>query len=440
MQPKVSMVIPCYNKVQWIGNMFDSVIAQKWDNIELILVNDGSTDGTRSVIEDYLPKFHERGYDVIVIDQVNQGVPAAVKNGLIRMTGEYVCIPDCDDELHPDYVSSMAGWLWEHPGDQWVVCDSYRSNFNYSDREGSWRLPTVMYPYRMLESFFFARHLWGVWILMVRISYMEECRVLEAFQVKPRVIQEPQIWIPLALGGASPAYIQKPLYNYCVRNDSISQSKKTFADRAAYAEQRYLLAEKTFLALKEPDNYDNFLLEMGNISMHMYHLAFFEEYDDAAIAESLVSVISKYERGFDNVSNAIKNSGCYVALRYISDKLIGRESVKRKYIDRSNEGRIIAYPALSRAAKRIETGLLSSDIRPNVFWDIRAENGGNIGGIPICKPSFEELTSSDVVLVLLRNKTIIDDVMHHLEAAQAQCDMLYFNDILDYLVGFYYDG
>ena len=61
-QGKVSMVMPCYNKVDYIAEMFDSIISQEWDNIELILVNDGSTDGTREVIAEYEQRFSARGF------------------------------------------------------------------------------------------------------------------------------------------------------------------------------------------------------------------------------------------------------------------------------------------------------------------------------------------------------------------------------------------
>ena len=67
------MVVPCYNKVEYIGEMLDSVIAQKWDNIEVILVNDGSTDGTREAIAEYEPKLKTRGYETVIIDQENAG-------------------------------------------------------------------------------------------------------------------------------------------------------------------------------------------------------------------------------------------------------------------------------------------------------------------------------------------------------------------------------
>ena len=130
MQSKVSMIVTCYNKVKYIGEMFDSIISQEWNNIELILVNDGSTDGTRDVITEYESKFYKRGYDVVIIDQENEGVCAATKAGLSCITGKYVCIVDADDELDPKYISTMAGWLEEHNDTDYCICDAIPSVSN----------------------------------------------------------------------------------------------------------------------------------------------------------------------------------------------------------------------------------------------------------------------------------------------------------------------
>ncbi|MDR1914108.1 MAG: glycosyltransferase family 2 protein, partial [Clostridiales bacterium] len=181
MQAKVSMMVPCYNKVKWIGTMLDSVIAQKWDNIELILVNDGSTDGTREVIGDYKNRLLERGYEVVIIDQKNIGLPGAIRNGLRAVTGEFVCMPDCDDILHPEYVSAMADVLTKRPNDVWVRCDFNRpidyESWPYLKKDANC-LHMEYYPYKLLESLFLSRLRWVTWVNFFRMEYLRECRVM----------------------------------------------------------------------------------------------------------------------------------------------------------------------------------------------------------------------------------------------------------------------
>jgi len=117
------MIVPCYNKVKYISDMLDSVIKQEWDNIEVVLVNDGSSDGTREIMSNYTEKLESRGYTVVILDQENQGVASAIKNGLEHISGEFVCFPDCDDILHTEYVSAMVSALKSFPNTNCVVCD-----------------------------------------------------------------------------------------------------------------------------------------------------------------------------------------------------------------------------------------------------------------------------------------------------------------------------
>jgi len=434
------MVVPCYNKFKWIGNMLDSILAQEWDNIELILVNDGSTDGTRGVIDDYLTKLHDRGFDVIIVDQENQGVAAAVRNGLLRTTGEYVCMPDCDDELDPEYVSEMADWLWKHPEDKWVICDCDRFNTDFSYVGNRSQNQSEKYPNKLLESFFFARNLWGVWNLMIRTSYLRDCRVVDVFHVEPRIIQEPQIWTALVLGGATPIYIKKPLYKYYPREDSFVQSSLIYEKRLEYVNQRYLLIEKTFNDIKNPNEYERFLLDIGIFVLYHFYLALFPQYNESATSEKLIEVLYKHGVYIEEINKCkIDKSGCFIAMRYLSDKLMARNEVQCKKIVRKGSGRIIAYAGFSRAAKRMETGLINSDIRPDVYWDIKAKSGDIIRGIPIVQPDFKSLSNEDIVMILVWDNLITNIVTEQIKKASDCRDIVYYDEVLDYLTGCYYD-
>ena len=212
MQGKVSMVVPCYNKAKYIGMMLDSVIAQEWNNIELILVNDGSTDGTREVIAEYESKLIARGFSVIIIDQENAGCCAAVYTGLIRMSGDYFCLVDCDDMIEPKYVSRMAGWLDAYDDCEWAAC-TFRP-ITLSDNKMH---PPGVKKYRpdsgkLLERHIFRTTFSAVWIYMVRVRYLKECGLVDNFCIERRATYEPLIIVPLANGKGKLEFINEPLY------------------------------------------------------------------------------------------------------------------------------------------------------------------------------------------------------------------------------------
>jgi glycosyltransferase involved in cell wall biosynthesis len=102
---KVSIVIPCYNAERWVAETLDSALAQSWPHTEIILVNDGSSDGSLAQAR----RFTGRG--VRVIDQPNRGASAARNAGLQASTGDFIQFLDADDLLAPDKIARQMDLL-----------------------------------------------------------------------------------------------------------------------------------------------------------------------------------------------------------------------------------------------------------------------------------------------------------------------------------------
>lgn len=102
---KVSVIIPCYNAQRYLAQCLDSVLAQDMPDFEVLLIDDGSTDGTRAMAERYA----RRDARVTVLSQENGGVSAARNLGLDHARGEWVTFVDGDDLLERDALSRMLG-------------------------------------------------------------------------------------------------------------------------------------------------------------------------------------------------------------------------------------------------------------------------------------------------------------------------------------------
>ncbi|WP_206512953.1 glycosyltransferase [Larkinella soli] len=113
----VSVVITCYNHGRFLGEAIDSVRFQTWSPIEIIVVDDGSTDHTREVAGAYP--------EVRYVYQENQGLSAARNTGAAHSTGEFVVFLDADDWLFPDAIEYNVGELTENP-DAVFVSGGYR--------------------------------------------------------------------------------------------------------------------------------------------------------------------------------------------------------------------------------------------------------------------------------------------------------------------------
>ncbi len=108
MAPLVSVLIPCRNAAPWVAAAVESALAQTWPNIEVIVADDGSTDGSR----DLLRRFGDR---VAVIEGPQRGGNAA-RNALLRAAkGDWLQYLDADDALYPDKISQQLATARQHP-------------------------------------------------------------------------------------------------------------------------------------------------------------------------------------------------------------------------------------------------------------------------------------------------------------------------------------
>lgn len=103
----VSIVTPCYNGEKLIHRLLDSVLSQDYPKIEMFVVDDGSVDSTRSVVEGYEKSFESKGYTLKYIYQDNAGQAAAINKALPLVKGEYLVWPDADDFYCNDSAISI---------------------------------------------------------------------------------------------------------------------------------------------------------------------------------------------------------------------------------------------------------------------------------------------------------------------------------------------
>ena len=121
-EPLVSVITPCYNGEKFLHRYFESILSQTYSNIELIFINDGSTDRTEEIALSYAPKLEEKGIDFIYIYQENSGQAAAINQGLKIFKGEYLTWPDSDDWMSDDCLVKKVEFLIKNPDCAIVLC------------------------------------------------------------------------------------------------------------------------------------------------------------------------------------------------------------------------------------------------------------------------------------------------------------------------------
>lgn len=231
MAPLISIITPCYNGETFIDGYFNSILNQTYKNLELIFINDGSTDRTEEIVLSYREKLEQAGIQFIYIDQENQGQAAAINQGLRLFHGDYFIWPDSDDLLSPDSIEKRVQFLIKHPDFSMV-----RSNadfFDYDTKEYLYRASN--HPNRFHTDIFMD--------LILEESYCYcGCYMIkrEAFlSIYPnrqiKVFSAGQNWqllIPLT-GRFLCGYIDEDLYHIAVRKGSHSRQNYDYSHQIA---------------------------------------------------------------------------------------------------------------------------------------------------------------------------------------------------------------
>lgn len=120
----VSVIVPVYNVAPYLKEAIESVICQSFPYLEIIIVNDGSSDKSKDICEQYAL----RDKRIKLINQDNSGLSAARNAGLDAATGDFIAFLDSDDAYHPDFVKTLVNAILSHDADLAMCkCRTYRT-------------------------------------------------------------------------------------------------------------------------------------------------------------------------------------------------------------------------------------------------------------------------------------------------------------------------
>ena len=136
--PSITILVPIYNVEKYLRMCLDSIVSQTFRDLEIILINDGSTDGSKSIIDEY----SEKDPRIIIIDKANSGYGSSMNIGLSKASGKYIGIVEPDDWIEPDMFESLYE---ESERNKLDVCRS--EFFFHSEKKGDVRTRTEDVPH-----------------------------------------------------------------------------------------------------------------------------------------------------------------------------------------------------------------------------------------------------------------------------------------------------
>ncbi len=215
----VSVIVPVYNAERYIERCVNSLFAQTFTDYELILVDDGSTDGSGKMCDDYA----QSNPQVCVIHQTNQGVSAARQKGLDAANGQYVIFADPDDWVEPTMLEELLEVAINDDADV-VICDFW---INSSEETGDrkYQNPRALSSDSVLRQLISGELHGFTWNKLYRSSCLKKHNV--AF---PQGINYSEdLWFNCELflnQDVKVAYLQKPFYHYDYYSNSSGLSRK----------------------------------------------------------------------------------------------------------------------------------------------------------------------------------------------------------------------
>ena len=218
--PLISVVVPCYNVEKYINECVDSLVAQSYGNLEILLIDDGATDKTADIARDYASKYDNIHYH----HRENGGLSAARNTGIEHAKGEYIAFVDSDDWVEPDYIEklysaisrthaeiSVCGFRKEEMEDKVVIFDN---NKVISAHEAMEILGDI-YPKENV-------------LLVIAWNKLYNMQLFNNVRFPEGRIHEDEFTSHRIISGAdSIATVAEPLYHYRIREGSITASDKS---------------------------------------------------------------------------------------------------------------------------------------------------------------------------------------------------------------------
>lgn len=223
----ISIIVPIYKVEKYIKQCVDSIIAQTYENIEIILVDDGSTDNCPSICDEYAV-LDKR---IKVVHKPNGGLVSARKAGLLSSTGEYVCFVDGDDWIEPDMYQRVAESI-EFTNADCVITQfyfEYPNNSSKSDYKLSKEyyvrseIEKEIFPIMLFDNQYYRFGIYPCcWTKVFKRELLE--KHLTDTDDRIRMGEDIAFTYPCIMDCQTIAFIDEPLYHYRIIPDSMTKA------------------------------------------------------------------------------------------------------------------------------------------------------------------------------------------------------------------------
>lgn len=294
----VSLITPCYNSGKYIHRLLDSVLSQDYPNIEMFVVDDGSTDNSKDIILSYVPRFENKNYKLYYFYQDNAGQSVAVNSVLSKIKGEFLAWPDSDD--YYSYSNSISSFVdfFNRIDDNYGLVRCYPVYIDEVSSQPIYGKNIKSYAEEQFENCLYSTpdFVWPPISYMARVACFKQANPYMRIFTAYHTPQNWQMLLPL-LFSFKCYTLQEPLSCVLVRSDSYSRGTyKTYDQLIQYY-----------------DNFENIILNtLGGITVMNQYIReqYIKNIRIKYLREKyLLSISHNHPQREDEYFNMLKNMG-----------------------------------------------------------------------------------------------------------------------------------
>jgi len=276
-QPLVSIIIPIFNRVLYLPQAIESISKQGYEDIEIIIVDDGSTEDIFSIIKKCQAKYT---FKIFYIKQKNKGPGGARNTGIKQAQGEYIAFLDSDDEWEEEFLKYTLEKLISGEY-QWASTAAYRDVIN-KDEKVTKRSIAQSNSFKETDDIYYLLLKENIIVGPSGVIIKRKCfNEVGYFREDLYIAEDWEMWLRLAKSNFQLCRIIKPLYQYKIRQNSLTKTEPLKGLRCTYR----VLCDYAYDAFKsDPGNRILYAEKMWDISRKVLH---FKEKDYLLFLKSL---------------------------------------------------------------------------------------------------------------------------------------------------------
>lgn len=223
---KVSVIVPVYNAEKYLKRCVDSLLAQTYSNIEIVLINDGSKDNSDLICKSYEESYPDK---IVFVNQNNSGAASARNNGMKNATGDYIGFVDADDYVKEDMFEALLSTAVDNDCDMvncghFEVAEDGKVLRECTDTHGF--TPNELVPrddlLNRLKEIHKDNLLWFTWRNLYSVKYLKKYNITYN---ENDVVEDPLFNLECLVNLPKIVFIDKPYYYYVLTNNSLTRKQ-----------------------------------------------------------------------------------------------------------------------------------------------------------------------------------------------------------------------